>query len=423
MINIGSYTNLTIDKITNLYLYGTLNKPSDYENRLRSTAEYNALGNNADATHGKQLVINVDMKDYMISGPGRYAYASQATFVEKFFEKTQLPFVLQDGSYTKQELVDKYTTFYQQLGYSQESAKTEVNKQFNFSLAHYTIDATHADYAARTYIWNNAGYTISSDAVFVVNGSERYVKNMAVHALDDNFDFTSNNPVNNFGNYLVLKSDIDPYDMGRTVAIKFVGKENVPGDTKYELADYKEDKDFVATIPHNGSLYPDALNAMFDIVSHVEAVGTIEYKTVDGSIIYGNAGNNYLTGTSGEDIIIAGEGYDSLVGGAGNDKLYGGADNDGLKGEDGIDELKGGLGNDSLVGGSGNDKFIINNGDGWDTIGDRQQNDRIVFNGTTLQGTATYQGNGEYSLLGYKLWQSGYSLGITSPDAMTTMVV
>ena len=113
----------------------------------------------------------------------------------------------------------------------------------------------------------------------------------------------------------------------------------------------------------------------------------------------------------------------SLTGGFGNDHLWGGANNDGLNGGGGRDELKGGKGNDRLIGGAGNDKFVINNGDGWDTIGDRQHGDRIVFNGTTLQGTAAYQGNGEYSLLGYKLWQSGFSLRITSSDGATTMEV
>jgi serralysin len=118
---------------------------------------------------------------------------------------------------------------------------------------------------------------------------------------------------------------------------------------------------------------------------------------------------------------VGGSGGDSIQGNGLANKLTGGAGNDSLKGDAGNDELRGGKDNDTLIGGAGADKFIINNGDGLDTIYYGQQNDRIVFNGTTLQGTATYTGNGEYSLLGYKLSQHGFSLEITSPDGKTNM--
>ncbi|MGE3977653.1 MAG: M10 family metallopeptidase C-terminal domain-containing protein, partial [Nitrospira sp.] len=122
-------------------------------------------------------------------------------------------------------------------------------------------------------------------------------------------------------------------------------------------------------------------------------------------LFVGNLGGDGITGSSGKDLILGYDGNDGLSGGAGKDILLGGK------------------GNDRLSGGADTDRFIINNGDGWDTIYDRQQGDRIVFNGTTLQGTATYQGNGEYSLLGYKLWQHGFNLEITSPDGKTSMEV
>lgn len=144
------------------------------------------------------------------------------------------------------------------------------------------------------------------------------------------------------------------------------------------------------------------------IKARVITVGTTSVDTITGY----NDGTNRIYGFDGND---------SLTGGALADFINGGNGNDTLNGLAGNDTLVGGKGNDSLVGGSGNDKFIINNGDGWDTIYYGQQGDRIVFNGTTLVGTATYKGNYEYSLLGYKLWQHGYSLEITSPDGKTSM--
>ena len=127
--------------------------------------------------------------------------------------------------------------------------------------------------------------------------------------------------------------------------------------------------------------------------------------------------------TSKANLFVGSLGADGITGSGGKDLMLGYDGNDGLSAGAGKDILWGGKGNDSLLGGTDNDKFIINNGDGWDTIYDRQHGDRIVFNGTELTGTATYQGNGVYSLLGFKLWQSGYTLEITSPDGVTTMAV
>lgn len=35
-----SWSELTIEKVVNLYLYGAINKPRDYEERLRSETDY-----------------------------------------------------------------------------------------------------------------------------------------------------------------------------------------------------------------------------------------------------------------------------------------------------------------------------------------------------------------------------------------------
>ncbi len=46
-IYMGDYRNLTIDVITNLYLYGTIDTPVKYQDRLRTTDQYNSLQNNS----------------------------------------------------------------------------------------------------------------------------------------------------------------------------------------------------------------------------------------------------------------------------------------------------------------------------------------------------------------------------------------
>jgi|CXWL01.1.fsa_nt_gi Ca2+-binding RTX toxin-like protein len=172
--------------------------------------------------------------------------------------------------------------------------------------------------------------------------------------------------------------------------------------------------------------------------------GSADIKNVDSTMqaLWGSSSKNIFedvilaTSSSGStvsftdtpatgkaNLFVGSLGADGITGSSGKDLLLGYGGNDGLSAGAGKDILWGGKGNDRLSGGADADRFVINNGDGWDTIGDRQHGDRIVFNGTTLEGTAAYKGNGEYSLLGYKLWQHGYNLEITSPDGTTSMEV
>jgi len=244
-INLGNYSNLTIDVMTNIYLYGKTTTPEKYEDRLRTTEQYNNIP-----------IVHIDMNSYMTAGPGRYAHASETNFVKNFFNKS-LPFGLSDGSYTKADMVAKYKDFYIANGYNSQDAQDKANREFNISLANYTIDAASADYASRTYIFNNAGFTISSDAVFLVSGGTRSVSNMAVHAFTDDFDFeTGSGFWAQFGNDLVLKDKIDPYSIGRKINIVYDNKQNVPVISTYGLTQFNADHTAASQVPVNGSLFP-----------------------------------------------------------------------------------------------------------------------------------------------------------------------
>jgi hypothetical protein len=56
-----SWNDLTTRVMTNLYLYGSLPTPEDYNDRIRPTKE-----------EAPQIVF--DMAAFMRDGPGRYAY-------------------------------------------------------------------------------------------------------------------------------------------------------------------------------------------------------------------------------------------------------------------------------------------------------------------------------------------------------------
>ncbi|MDA0780844.1 MAG: hypothetical protein O2942_01090 [Proteobacteria bacterium] len=273
------------------------------------------------------------MQDYIENGPGRYAHASEAKVVQDFFNYNFVV-IPPDGSYTKDQIQTMF-------GYDDDD--------FAFTIQHLDIDKNSSDYAMRTYIYNNSRFEISDDVIFVVNGTERYIQNMAVHVRDDDFDFNSK-WWNQLGDEFYLEDEVDPYEIGVKVWIEFQNKNLVPTDI-YTSTDFDNDEANVA-LEASGTLL-DAYNAMADIVvPQLKASGTIEYETPDGGkVIYGDNSNNAINGvgaietvddtTDFADIIIAGEGNDFISAEGGDDVLYGGS------------------GNDTLTGGFDADKFII----------------------------------------------------------------
>ena len=316
-IYIGDWDDLNIHKLTNLFLYGEFSTPH-FSQRLRSSAEYNALGNGSEGE--KEYQIELEMDTFMSTGPGRYAYASQASFVQDFFNGgTGLP----NDIFTKQNLIDNH-------GYQ--------DSDFNFSIKHYSLDPNTADYGSRTYIYNTSEYTISQDARFVINGSIAYVEDMAVHAFEDDFDFVSSTWLTQLGNNLVLKDKIDPYDIGRQVQIQFVNKQDVATST-YTANDYSNDVAAVNAIP-DGDYVPHALTAMNQVVSNLDNVGTIDYDTsTNGKIIYGSNDVDNLLGSNNGDIFVTGEDDDVVNALSGNDFMYASTGSNDYYGGNGIDTV------------------------------------------------------------------------------------
>ncbi|MEQ1706592.1 MAG: hypothetical protein ABL867_11575, partial [Rickettsiales bacterium] len=87
-----------------------------------------------------------------------------------------------------------------------------------------------------------------------------------------------------------------------------------------------------------------------------------------------------INGSGGNDLLIGGEGISTISGGGGNDIIIGGG------------------GKDTLTGGAGNDIFLSAGDDGIDTITDAENGDKIVFNNTTVTGTAKAVGRDLYQL-------------------------
>ena len=221
-----SWQELTNEKITNLFLYGTLHTPASFFSRLR--------GSEADANIP---VVSMDTVSFMQSGPGRYARASEIGFVQRFFDG-EFTFPEKEGEekgYTKDEII--------KLGLGVTS------KDFNFVQEHYQVDAESPDYALRTYIYNHLSFTVSQSTLFVIENGEFYIKNLQLLVFDEKFDFTSGSGIANAGNHEVLIPAIDPYHLSRnlageerTINIFFNNKENVATIECYDADNYAADQ-------------------------------------------------------------------------------------------------------------------------------------------------------------------------------------
>lgn len=64
-ITLSSYSELNFDTVMRLYLYGAMETPDYYVDRVRPYSE-------------RGVAVEMPAFDYMASGPGRYARASEA---------------------------------------------------------------------------------------------------------------------------------------------------------------------------------------------------------------------------------------------------------------------------------------------------------------------------------------------------------
>ena len=132
---------------------------------------------------------------------------------------------------------------------------------------------------------------------------------------------------------------------------------------------------------------------------------------------------DHLYGGAGTDTLDGGKGDDHLEGNAGNDTLNGGEGADTLLGGSGDDTLEGGKDSDILKGGTGANTYRFQNGDGRDTIDDRNTEGQ----GHILIGADTLTG-GQEEIAGSGLWISQdkkyrYTLSTESDGSATLLIL
>ncbi len=339
--------------ILNWYLYGSSNVPVE-----KAT---DTLIRPDDRTS----TVSINKQEFMDTGGGRFAVASQFELVQRFFAAPVDLFV-RDKVYTKTEVASL-------LGYTSNDFYGWDMQQYNF------VDGKD-DLAERTYIYNSMRFKIVDNTTFVLpSGSldDRKITNFASEPIykdgagnvTENFDLKSNDLATLIANGVFLKPWNDPSGIGRTVYLNFTGNVT-PRTTDYTRTTYTNEKDTALAWNSsylNNGLY-DKVKALSDNLFS-EQVGTTRFlDSQNRPIFYGTDSDNSL---STHDLQRAPylkpyiQNGVVLIGGKGNDTLTGYGKND------------------LLIGGAGADKFHVQ---GKETIQDATPEDRVYINGVEVTG-------------------------------------
>ena len=352
----ANWQDLSINGITNLFLYGQWEKPSDLENP--------ALINH---TPVEVVITNVDL--FMLNGPGVYANASQSSIVSAFMEGTIAPNLGVDQVLT---LTDFFITY----GLENE-----------FTILQPAFDIGAADFDHRGYVYGHSHFRIAEGATFIVKADgTRYIENLAVVPVTDNFDYKTEPGLEQIYDTLLFENKIDPSGIGETVTISFDNTSinsyvATNKDIKYTLDNYNAELSLDANLIDKGFGLAKISADSFAITSDLFNDGVTAFLNAEGKpILYGSDGNDVLTGaTSRTGVDISAITHPladwfkngiSYIGGAGNDIINGTGYNDKIFGGNDTDTLVGNRGNDYLEGGQGYDYYMYNSGDGFDAIAD-----------------------------------------------------
>ena len=221
-------SELNKENITNLYLYGELEKPTNLvdDNLIRRPDRFD----NEGRLINPQATVNVDAVRLMETGPGRFAVPAAFELVKRFFDPNFNPTPGEYLSVSKSVLNNLYFNL----------------RSISWNMRQLNYDDGRDNLTERAYIWNNMAFQIANDSniKFVIepDGTKRIENFRAYPRLDvqDNFDFTTSGlggiVANNF-----LEPRVDPSGIGRTVNINFDNIDLIEPIEVYTENDFYQD--------------------------------------------------------------------------------------------------------------------------------------------------------------------------------------
>ena len=323
----------TAAQITSLFLYGSDTPPTG-----------GALASQNLPNHAVGVLPDIDFKEFMETGPGRFANASQSALITQFF--------LEGG--------DNPPGRHLQPGESMTAAEfaaatgLELTYQVKQLFYHDANEST-LDIASRVYIYNTQEFSINADARFVVDANGTYrIENLRIERPeDDNFDFVGGSLSSNVANQY-LQPRVDPWNIGKQVDLKYSG-DFVIGD--YGVAQFNHNRDYI--LDSYAPISTPVITILSGLTDQLFSDGTSRFIDQDGrAIIYSkNLASqidvNTITGAfndrSGDYSFVANR-APLLVDAAQSNGIY-------WVGDNGVDNVKAGGKDDVLKGYAGNDVF------------------------------------------------------------------
>ncbi len=306
-----SWNDLTINTMTNLYLYGQVDAPADLQDA--------ALIRQPETKPALTTITLTDVASFMTDGPGRYANGAQSSLVNLFMNGVLMP----SNGEKQERLVESFDL-------------PLINKERFFTISQVEYDPNSADFDARAYVFGHENFAIAEGAKFIVEADgTRYIDNYVILPGQDNFDYETSWALNLFDNFF-LEDKIDPSGIGRRVdmvydqASKDSYKTSVLNgtDSRYTHADYLHDlaKNNLLWHPVEGlaTFTTDTYGLTQDLFNS----GSTRFLYDNKPIIYGTNSNDSLSASkvNWQDAPLLNE-YKSngvvLIAGAGDDALTG----------------------------------------------------------------------------------------------------
>ena len=336
------WTQLTKEKITSYFLYGTDTPPTDLTSESRIRPPVPPAPPNGFPQGPVQLEL--DAVTFMTTGPGRFSLPGvNSALVAGFMDPEGE--IQADGTLRKYTLAQMIS----ELGLDPKAALKINIQQYG-----YRDEPATADYMSRVYLYNSSGFKIADGIEFVVlpDGS-RWMNNFAVMPNDDNFDFYSKNESSKLAAG-VLQPQIDPSKIGRQVDLNFRTTKDLIPRQPYTAVDYANDiakyNQFHQSIASAGFTLSTSSDSL---INELWNSGVTKLVDADGkAIFFGTQGSDKIgaDGIFGEIKVNGGSVAGKLLEQARENgmRLVGGTGNDILTGAELADVLVGGDDNEYL---------------------------------------------------------------------------
>ncbi|MDR0701583.1 MAG: hypothetical protein LBF61_04100 [Azoarcus sp.] len=193
----------TMEEMICLYLYDDIKPPA--AGALKTKQDVLAL---AKATRQD---VEIDKNWFMTQGGGRFVHIARFNIVRRFLAKKDN---LMPGFYTTKDIFNAYKI-------------PNIPKKRMFGLKQYEYGINDSDFTDRCEVFGSSNFRINDMAQFIINpNGTREIRSIWVEPVDDDYDYESSSWEAKISNILT-ESEIDPWRIGRKVAIKFTG--NVHG--------------------------------------------------------------------------------------------------------------------------------------------------------------------------------------------------